>query len=133
MNSESSFGMTGSGEDASMCRLCDRGILQNHYFASRRDFLKGTAAMGATTAGLSLFAARPASADDDDAPEGAGRPGRRYVIRGGSVMSMDPKVGDFVQADVLVGGKKILAVGANLGAGDAGGLAARGRTVMPRF
>jgi 5-methylthioadenosine/S-adenosylhomocysteine deaminase len=116
-----------------MCKLCDRGSLQNHYFASRRDFLKGTAAIGATTAGLSLFAARPASADDDDAPEATGRPGRRYVIRGGSVMSMDPKVGDFVQADVLVEGKKILAVGHNLGAGDAGVIDARGRIVMPGF
>jgi 5-methylthioadenosine/S-adenosylhomocysteine deaminase len=116
-----------------MCKLCNRGSLQNHYFASRRDFLKGTAAIGATTAGLGLFAARPARADDDDAPEGAGRPGRRYVIRGGSVMSMDPKVGDFAQADVLVEGKKILAVGANLGAGDAGVIDARGRIVMPGF
>jgi 5-methylthioadenosine/S-adenosylhomocysteine deaminase len=116
-----------------MCKLCNRGSLQNHYFASRRDFLKGTAAIGATTAGLSLFAARPAAADDDDAPEATGRPGRRYVIRGGSVMSMDPKVGDFVEADVLVEGKKILAVGRNLGAGDAGVIDARGRIVMPGF
>ncbi len=116
-----------------MCKLCDRGSLQNHYFASRRDFLKGTAAIGATTAGLSLFAARPAAADDDDLPEDSGRPGRRYVIRGGSVMSMDPKVGDFVRADVLVEGKKILAVGPNLGAGDAGVIDARGRIVMPGF
>jgi 5-methylthioadenosine/S-adenosylhomocysteine deaminase len=116
-----------------MCALCNRGSLQNHYFASRRDFLKGAAAIGATTAGLGLFAARPARADDDDAPEGTGRPGRRYVIRGGSVMSMDPKVGDFVQADVLVEGKKILAVGRNLGAGDAGVIDARGRIVMPGF
>ena len=46
--------------------------------------------------------------------DGSGGPGRRYVIRGGSVMSMDPKVGDFPQADVLVEGKKILAVGPNL-------------------
>src|SRR6266853_2848066 len=133
MNSESSFRMTRSGGDARMCNLCDRGSLQNHYFASRRDFLKGTAAIGATTAGLSLFAARPASADDDDAPEATGRPCRRYVIRGGCVMSMDPKVGDFVQADVLVEGKKILAVGHNLGAGDAGVIDARGRIVMPGF
>src|SRR6516164_9265598 len=133
MNSESSFRMTRSGGDASMCKLCNRGSLQNHYFASRRDFLKGATAIGATTAGLGLFAARPARADDDDAPEGTGRPGRRYVIRGGSVMSMDPKVGDFVQADVLVEGKKILAVGANLGAGDAGVIDARGRIVMPGF
>jgi len=48
-------------------------------------------------------------------------------------MSMDPKVGDFVQADVLVEGKKILAVGHNLGAGDAGVIDARGRIVMPGF
>src|SRR5947209_5454126 len=116
-----------------MCKLCGVGKLQNHYFTSRRDFLKGTAAIGATTAGLGLFAARPAAADDDDLPEGAGRPGRRYVIRGGSVMSMDPKVGDFVRADVLVEGKKILAVGPNLGAGDAGVIDARGRIVMPGF
>jgi 5-methylthioadenosine/S-adenosylhomocysteine deaminase len=116
-----------------MCKLCDRGSLQNHYFASRRDFLKGTAALGATTAGLSLFAARRAAADDDEAPAATGRPGRRYVIRGGSVMSMDPKVGDFVQADVLVEGKKIVAVGHNLGAGDAGVIDARGRIVMPGF
>src|SRR5467141_2933006 len=133
MNSESSFRMTRSGGDASMCKLCDRGSLQNHYFASRRDFLKGTAAIGATTAGLSLFAAHPASADDDDAPEATGRPGRRYVIRGGAVMTMDPRVGDFAQADVLVEGKKILAVGPNLRAGDAGEIDARGRIVMPGF
>src|SRR6266566_6328114 len=133
MNSESSFRMTWQRGDASMCKLCGVGKLQHHYFASRRDFLKGTAAVGATTAGLSLFAARPAAADDDDAPEGAGRPGRRYIIRGGSVMSMDPKVGDFVRADVLVEGKKILAVGPNLGAGDAGVIDAHGRIVMPGF
>src|SRR5467141_4797519 len=133
MNAESSFRMTRSGGDASMCKLCDRGSLQNHYFASRRDFLKGTAAIGATTAGLSLFAAHPASADDDDAPEATGRPGRRYVIRGGSVLSMDPQVGDFVQADVLVEGKKILAVRPNIHASDAGEIDARGKIVMPGF
>jgi 5-methylthioadenosine/S-adenosylhomocysteine deaminase len=116
-----------------MCILCARGNLQNHYFASRRDFLKGAAAIGVTTAGLGLFAARPAAADNDDPPEGTGRPGRRYVIRGGSVMSIDPKVGDFVQADVLVEGKQIVAVGPNLGAGDAGVIDARGRIVMPGF
>src|SRR5579871_7019952 len=100
-----------------MCKLCARENLQNHYFASRRDFLKGAAAIGVSTAGLNLFAARPAAADDDDPPEGTGRPGRRYVIRGGSVMTMDPRPGvqsEFVQADVLVEGKKILAVGPNI-------------------
>jgi cytosine/adenosine deaminase-related metal-dependent hydrolase len=46
---------------------------------------------------------------------------------------MDPSVGDFAQADVLVDGKKILAVGPNLHAGGAGEIDARGRIVMPGF
>ena len=48
-------------------------------------------------------------------------------------MSMDPSVGDFPQADVLVEGKKILAVGPNLQAGGATVIDARGRIVMPGF
>jgi len=114
-----------------MCVLCVQGRPGNH-FGSRRNFLKGAAATGLAVAGLNLFAARPVAADNGDAPEGSGSPGRRYVIRGGSVMSMDPNVGDFVQADVLVEGKKILAVGPNLGAGGAV-IDARGRIVMPGF
>jgi cytosine/adenosine deaminase-related metal-dependent hydrolase len=114
-----------------MCRLCDEGRPQNH-FASRRNFLKGTAAFGATAAGLNLFAARPAAADDGP-PSDMGKPGRRIIIRGGSVMSMDPQVGDFPRADVLIEGKKILAVGRNLFAGNAAEIDARGRIVMPGF
>ena len=117
-----------------MCKLCDEGIPQSHS-ASRRDFLKATAATGAAAASLNLFAPRRAAADGGDPPEDTGRPGRRYVIRGGSVMSMDPdpKVGDFAQADVLVQGKKILAVGPNLKVGAAAVIDARGRIVMPGF
>jgi 5-methylthioadenosine/S-adenosylhomocysteine deaminase len=124
--------MTRKGEKADMCKLCDAGKPQYH-FGSRRNFLKGAAATGVAGTGLNLFAARPAAADSDDAPEGSGRPGRRYVIRGGSVMSMDPKVGDFAEADVLVEGKKILAVGPNLHVGGATEIDARGRIVMPGF
>jgi 5-methylthioadenosine/S-adenosylhomocysteine deaminase len=114
-----------------MCILCNTGRPQNH-FGSRRNFLKGAAATGVAAAGLSLFRPRPAAAQVGDAPLGTGVPGRRLVIRGGAVMSMDPSVGDFPQADVLVEGNKILAVGPNLGAGgDA--IDARGRIVMPGF
>ena len=48
-------------------------------------------------------------------------------------MSMDPDVGDLDRGDVLIEGKKILAVGRNLHAGDAGEIDARGRIVMPGF
>jgi len=116
-----------------MCKLCDERISRSHS-ASRRDFLKATAATGAAVAaGPNLFSARPAAAVGGDPTEDSGRPGRRYIIRGGSVLSMDPKVGDFAQADVLVQGKKILAVGPNLHAGDTDVIDARGRIVMPGF
>ena len=113
-----------------MCRLCDEGKPQNH-FGSRRNFFKGVAATGIAAASLNLFAPRPAAADDP--PIDSSELGRRYVIRGGSVMSLDPNVGDFAQADVLVEGKKILAVGPNLRAGDAAVIDATGRIVMPGF
>jgi cytosine/adenosine deaminase-related metal-dependent hydrolase len=115
-----------------MCKLCEAGLPQNH-FGSRRNFLKGLAATGLATGGLNLFAPRPAAAQGVAPPFNSGAPGTRYVIRGGSVMSMDPKVGDFVQGDVLVEGKKILDVGRNVGAGGAAVIDATGRIVMPGF
>ena len=116
-----------------MCKLCDEGRPQDHA-APRRGFLKAT---GAAAAGMGLFTPLMARADDerdrDREPEDSGRHGRRYVIRGGAVMSMDPSVGDFARADVLVEGKKILAVGPNLNVGGAAVVDARGRVVMPGF
>jgi cytosine/adenosine deaminase-related metal-dependent hydrolase len=100
---------------------------------SRRGFLGGAAAAGAAAGGLSLFAPRPAASQFFFPPAGTGIPGRRYVIKGGSVMSMDPAVGDFPKADVLVEGKKILAVGPNINAGGAEVIDATGRIVMPGF
>src|SRR5882762_1777322 len=125
------------GGETKMCILCDKGFPQNHTRSQlgRRDFLKTTAAGGAA-AGLGLFAARPAAAQDDDAPEDSGRRGRRYIIRGGHVTSMDPTPGiqtEFAQADILVEGKKIVAVGPNLHAGGAAEIDARGKIVMPGF
>ncbi|MDH4190588.1 MAG: amidohydrolase family protein [Betaproteobacteria bacterium] len=115
-----------------MCRLCDEGTPQDHS-GSRREFLKTATATGVAAAGLNLLATSPAAAHGSGAPQDSGRPGRRYIIRGGAVMSMDPSVGDFPRADVLVEGRKIVAVGPNLQAGGAAVIDARGRIVMPGF
>jgi 5-methylthioadenosine/S-adenosylhomocysteine deaminase len=126
-----------------MCTLCDQGKPQDHSRKAqrsqlgRRDFLKASTATAAAAAGASLFASNRARAhDDDDAPQDSGRRGRRYVIRGGSVMTMDPNMpnkGEWPKADVLIEGKKILAVGPNLHVWGAGEIDARGKIVMPGF
>ena len=124
-----------------MCKLCDQGQPQDHdaqLSTSRRDFLKASTATAAAAAGLNLLSA-PARADDnqgEDEPGDTGKPGRRYIIRGGAVMTMDPSMpnkGEFPSADVLVDGKKIVAVGPNLQAGGADVIDARGKIVMPGF
>src|ERR1035438_10139519 len=58
---------------------------------------------------------------------------RRILLEGGIVMSLDPATGDFEKADVLIEGKKILAVGPNLGASAHSALVANaaGMIVMP--
>src|SRR5207247_5854853 len=56
-----------------------------------------------------------------------------YISRSWSVMSLDPNVGDFPLADVLVDVKKILKVGPNLHADGADVIDASGRIVMPGF
>jgi cytosine/adenosine deaminase-related metal-dependent hydrolase len=123
-----------------MCKLCDEGKPQDHAGdlggspLGRRDFLKVSTATAASAAAAGLFSARPAMAHEgDDPPRDSGRHGRRYVIRGGHVMSMDPQVGDFARADVLVEGKRILAVRPHIHAPGAGEIDARGRIVMPGF
>jgi 5-methylthioadenosine/S-adenosylhomocysteine deaminase len=125
-----------------MCILCNAGMPRKHFSSwrglglrpTRRGFLAGAAATGAAAAaGLSLFAPRPTTAQVGVPPSGTGSQGRRYVIKGGSVMSMDPAVGDFARADVLVEGKKILAVGPNLGGTSDEVIDATGRIVMPGF
>ena len=120
-----------------MCKLCDEGKPQDHSGPlrdSRRDFLKASTATAIAATGVNFLSAPPAVAQaKDDPPGDSGKPGRRYIIRGGSVMSMDPHVGDFPQADVLIEGKKILAVGPNLQVGGATPIDASGRIVMPGF
>jgi cytosine/adenosine deaminase-related metal-dependent hydrolase len=122
-----------------MCKLCDEGKPQQHdapALGSRRDFLKASSASAAAAAGASLLSASVRADNNqgnDDEPGDSGKPGRRYILRGGAVMSMDPAVGDFPQGDVLVEGKKILAVGANLQATGAQVIDCRGKIVMPGF
>lgn len=58
---------------------------------------------------------------------------QRTLLKGGCVLSLDPKVGNFEVADVLIDGSKIAAVGPNLSAADAEVIDASNMIVMPGF
>jgi 5-methylthioadenosine/S-adenosylhomocysteine deaminase len=124
-----------------MCILCVRGKPQLHS-TSRRGFLKGTAATGLAAGTMGLFGSSAAASEGHQVnpPPHTGTPGRRYVIRNGYVMTMEPGTpgqdspfGEFIEGDVLVEGKKIVAIGKNLKAGNATEIDARGKVVMPGF
>jgi len=100
-----------------MCRFCADG---------RPGIYHGPAgeASGASQSGKPAAGAMPAWSGED---------GRKLLIKGGHVLSMDPKVGDFAGGDVLVSGRKIEAVGKDLKAGDAAVIDATGMIVIPGF
>jgi len=106
---------------------------RSHGEMSRRRFLKSSAAglvAGAVATGTAL-PGQPLT-QTDAVPAGSGTNGHRILLKGGIVLTMDPKLGDFEKADVLIEGKKILAVGPNLQAA-AEVIDATDRIVMPGF
>ncbi len=80
-----------------------------------------------------MMSAQQAISDTRDIPAGSGEAGRRILIKGGTILSMDPKVGDFAAADVLIEGGILAAVGPGLDAPDATVIDAKGMIVMPGF
>jgi 5-methylthioadenosine/S-adenosylhomocysteine deaminase len=89
---------------------------------SRRALLKTGAALAAATVpllpGEASAAQRPQPAGDAGTLDRTWRQNvganQHILLTGGTVISMDPKVGDLAKGDVLIQGKKILAVAAEL-------------------
>lgn len=101
-----------------MCRFCIPGRAPMDHSAAAGAGILSTAGVHAGPRGM---------------PSRTGEAGRKLLLKGGHVLSMDPSVGDFAEGDVLIDGKKIVAVGVNLEAGDAEVVDAKGRVVMPGF
>jgi 5-methylthioadenosine/S-adenosylhomocysteine deaminase len=84
---------------------------------SRRDAIKVAAAMASVPFLLrdAEGAQRPSVAEDGGTLERAWRdaPATRQpiLLKGGTIVSLDPKVGDFATGDLLIDGRKIAAVG----------------------
>ena len=102
---------------------------------SRRGLIAGGAGLiaGGTVQLLAGEAAAAAATATLDRLKRAERePGHRLLLKGGVVLTLDAQVGDFANGDVLIEGKKILAVGRNLSTA-ATVVDASGMIVMPGF
>src|SRR5215470_2636113 len=127
-------------EDSNMRkRTSTPGILDAHKHAaatsgwlSRRHFCQASAAgllAGVIATGTLTSSALAAVA------QGSGRSsirGRRILLKDGVVLSLDPQVGDFEKADVLIEGSKIVEIRPNLKA-SAAVIDASNMIVMPGF
>jgi len=101
----------------------------NHAIG-RRGFLKGIAALGAAgAAGVNIFAT---GCSAPAATATSALPGRgEFIIRGGYLMTMDPRLGDIAGGDLHVRNGEILAVGKDLQAAGIAVLSGRGMIVLP--
>ena len=97
---------------------------------SRRLFLAASTAATGAVGGMALAGCASVDRAVDVPPSGA--VGQRILLKGGVVLTMDPALGDFERADVLIEGSKIAAVGPNLTA-SAAVVDASGMIVMPGF
>jgi 5-methylthioadenosine/S-adenosylhomocysteine deaminase len=115
---------------------------------TRRRFLAGTAGLvagglvlpsgpalgGTVRSGVDLASGSPGPGAG---PQQAARATGRILLRGGRVLTLDPVLGDFDEADVLLDGAVIAAVGPGLAvataAADATVVDASGMIVMPGF
>ena len=101
----------------------------------RREFLT----RGAMLAGVPFLSACATAEGGADAqtlgrlPRVSREPSGRMLIKGGTIISLDAKVGDLVKGDILIEGKRIAAFGPSIEAADATVIDASNTVVIPGF
>ena len=99
---------------------------------TRRSALKA----GATfAAGAAAVLSEPVAAQDLSrfGHEGPLDPKNRILIKGGTIISMDEKVGDLARGDLLIEGKKIAAIAPDLDPAGAQVIDAQNTIIVPGF
>ncbi len=97
-------------------------LVKRNFRRARRLVVGSRAAVSAT-----IQEVYPKDLDFSVAPSG------RTLIRGGTVLTMDPALGEISAGDVLIDDGRIAAVGPGLAAGDAAVIDATGMIVLPGF
>ena len=112
----------------------------------RRDFIR-TGASGLAGAALAAAGCSRGSESQNTGPLGNLRSAtpqelrglvgdgrrRRILLRGGVVLTLDARLGDFEKADILIDGKTIAEIAPNISASDAEIVDCSGTIVMPGF
>src|SRR5438094_2767286 len=112
----------------------------------RRDFIR-TGASGLAGAALAAAGCNRVSENQNARPLGNLRSAtpaelqglvgdgrrRRILLRGGVVLTLDARLGDFEKADILIDGKTIAEIAPNISASDAEIVDCSGTIVMPGF
>ena len=114
-----------------MCQICDVVASGHDASAPPRFAATATEPDWRRAAPANLEAADGAAAFA--MPAGVGVQGRRTLIKGGTILSMDERVGNHAVGDVLLEGSKIAEVAARIDAPDAAVIDATGHIVMPAF
>ncbi len=96
---------------------------------SRRRIFKIGAGLAAVA---HLTPSRAEAAASDTAPATARVPGR-ILLKGGTIVSMDAKIGDIAKGDLLIDGKKIVAVGGKIDPAGAQVIDAANTILIPGF
>jgi 5-methylthioadenosine/S-adenosylhomocysteine deaminase len=97
--------------------------------ASRRAFLK----LGGAAFIADVFPPIKGVASVSENPADKTTMSARTLIRGGAIISMDPQVGNFESADLLIEGKKIAKIAPHITADGAHEIDARGMILIPGF
>jgi len=105
-----------------------------HGGLTRRELMGGAAKLGLLAAGGVMGGqVLAASGDKSSKPTGDLPEQGEYLLRGGYILSLDPKVGEIDSGDVHVKNGSIVAVGPGLSAPGAEVIDASGMIVMPGF
>jgi len=129
-------GAVTASDGAGAPMLGDRSNASGTGGASRRAFLQASAGLVAGSAAAQVLPGRVWAQDsgDGDAELRRVQGARRLLLQGGVVLSLDPAVGDFPRADVLIEDGKIREVRPNVGAsGDTVVVDATNMIVVPGF
>jgi 5-methylthioadenosine/S-adenosylhomocysteine deaminase len=100
---------------------------------SRRTMLKGATALGALVAASGELLGQQPVSRSAAAPGAPLPPRRELVIRGATVLTMDPSLGDFETGDVHVRDGAIVAIGPRIELTNAQIIEGRGMICMPGF